>query len=62
MIEIEEEKYHNLITVLKRATHRGFENCSAEICELITRALRAVNELGGTDELSKEVPPQDQGQ
>lgn len=61
MIEIEEEKLDNLVAALKRATHKGFDNCSAEVCEQITRALKAVDELGGSDELSEEVPPQDQG-
>ena len=61
MVEIEEAKFDRLIEALKRATHKEFDNCSAEVCELITRALRAVDELGGQSELSKEVPPQDQG-
>lgn len=39
-IEIEEDKLAALIEVLKKATHRDFENCSAEICEQITKALK----------------------
>ena len=42
MIEIEEEKLQALIEALKKATHKDFENCSAEVCEQIAKALKAL--------------------
>jgi hypothetical protein len=45
LVEIEEEKFEKLIEALKKATHKDFDQCQAEVCEEIAAALKAVGRL-----------------
>lgn len=43
MIEIEKEKLLLIREALMKATHPEFEKCGADVCELLTKALKELD-------------------